>query len=334
MKRILALFCTLLCLCLSLAACGGEGTPNTPGTTTGNTTATVPIPAQSTGKSTTPADAPDSTTPPATSAIPEEPEATEYFTVFDQQTSYGETDTFITFTGTGAEIRGTGAAVEGNVLSVTAPGTYVFSGSWEGQIVVELAKTEKAHLVFCGVTVTCKDGPAVWVRSADKVALTLADGTVNTLTDGTSYAGADAPKAPDACLFSQDDLSLNGSGSLLVQANFNNGIRSKNDLRIHSATVSVTAPKNGIRGDDSLVVEGATLYITAGKDALKVTNTTESNKGYFILQSGSLTLAAGDDGIQAVTALRLLAGRVTYDCTGKKKNCPGEITVAPGVQEQ
>ena len=188
----------------------------------------------------------------------------------------------------------------------------------DGKIVVNADKTEKVKLVLDNVDVACSEGAPLVVESADKTVLTLAEGSVNTFTDATASAG-DA--SVNACICSKDDLAINGTGTLIVNGNVNNGIGSKNDLEIISGTIQVQAVKNGLKGNDSVSVLTGTIGITCGKDGIKSDNDTETGKGFVYIENAAVTVNAGDDGIQAVNAIVYKSGSYEVTCTGKKTNC-------------
>ena len=112
---------------------------------------------------------------------------TDVFTNFDQRDTWDDATT-ITFADDKVTIDGNGASADGTVVYITAEGSYVLSGSCaNGQIIVELDKAEKAQLVLSGLTLTCLDSAPVYVASADKVSLTLVEGTIDCNRDGVLY---------------------------------------------------------------------------------------------------------------------------------------------------
>ncbi len=259
--------------------------------------------------------------------------ADEYFTNFDQTQSFDDDDTTIVFDGTSVRIEGVGATADGAFVTVTAAGTYVVSGkSSNGQIIVQVNKTDKVRLVLNGLDLTCSKSAPIWVKSADKVAITLAEGSNNYLTDGKTYIYDNSENEPNACLFSKDDLTLNGSGSLTVSANNNNGIGSKDDLRIFSGNITVSAAKNAIKGNDSVSVNSAVvLNITKCKDGIKADTEDDVTKGYVYIRGGDITINASDDGIQATRKVVVEGGKITVSARSNVINCEGEVSVAKDV---
>ena len=125
----------------------------------------------------------------------------DVFTSFDLRDSWTAA-TEITFTDTAVTINGSGAAADGTVVTITAPGVYKLQGSCaDGQVLVEIDKAEKAQLVLAGLTLTCQSSAPLYVLSADKVSLTLAPDTVNTFTDGKAYTDKGCTKQ-----FTNDEL--------------------------------------------------------------------------------------------------------------------------------
>ena len=121
------------------------------------------------------------------------------FTDRDRDSSYDEASaTKIVLDGSGASITGEGATADGSTVTISADGTYVVAGTLaDGQIVVNLpGDDDKEQIVLDSVTIHNEDGPAIQIDQADKVFLTLADGSTNALSDGASYALGDRQLPP------------------------------------------------------------------------------------------------------------------------------------------
>lgn len=229
----------------------------------------------------------------------------------------------IKLAGDSITVDGSGASVKGSVVTITAAGRYVISGKLtDGQIVVDTQDAEKVVLELNGVDITNTTTSPIYVAQAEKVVLTLAEGTQNVVTDGKTYVYADATSQgeatnePDAAIFSHDDLTINGTGSLTVNANYNNGITSKDDLKITGGTIVVNAVNDGVKGRDSLAVKDGTLTINAGGDGLQANNDTEADQGYVVIDGGTLNITAAQDGIQAETRLEINGGNLTIKAGG------------------
>ena len=240
----------------------------------------------------------------------------DMFTERDESRTYDEEDVtaVITLRGDAVLIDGTGAAAGGTTVTITEAGVYVLSGTLgDGEIIVDAGDTDKVQLVLNGVDITNADGPAILVRSADKVFVTLTEGSENTLLDtGEAYAADESLSSNlDGVIFSKADLVLNGSGSLSVNASYANGIVGKDDLKITGGTYTITAADKGIEANDSIRIENADITIDAGDDGIHTDTDDTAGKGYVYIASGTLTISAGDDGIHAATALVITGGSIT-----------------------
>ena len=240
----------------------------------------------------------------------------------DNQTAYIEAgSTVITLSDTASRVDGNGAEASGANVTITAAGTYILRGaSTNARVTVEAAKTDKLQLVLDGVSITSKDGPALFIKSADKVFLTLADGSENSLADGDSYELVDEDTSLDAALFSREDMTINGAGSLTVNGNYKHGIVSKDDLVITSGTLKITSQKVGLSGKDCVKIAGADITIDAGTDGIRSDNDEDASCGYVYIESGTLNITAGNDGIQAETVLNIVGGTFTLTTGGGSAN--------------
>ena len=225
--------------------------------------------------------------------------------------------------------------LEGKKVIIQKPGTYVVSGTMtDGQLRVEVTKEDKVEIEFKGVDITNKDGAPFYAVSADKVVIELKKDTVNKLTDSQVYEFEDNSDEPNACLFSKDDLTIKGKGELIVSGNYNNGIVSKDDLKITGGTITVKAAKNGIRGNDSITIKDGTITVDAVKDGFKVSNEEDAEKGFFLMEGGTVVVDAGDDAIQAVTSVKIEGGTVTYRADSKSIQCDGTVEVKDGAMTE
>lgn len=231
----------------------------------------------------------------------------------DTDTAWSEADAtaVMTLKGSTADVSGSGAQVSGSTVTITSGGLYVLSGSLDdGQIIVAAPKTDTVRLILNGVSITSNTSAAIYASQADKLILTLAEGTANTIADAHSYTYADADaEEPDAAIFAKCDLTINGTGSLNVTGNFKNGIGTKDDLVIVSGTYDVTAANDALRGRDSVTVLDGDLTLAAGGDGIQSNNDEDSAKGFVFLENGTFDITAGSDGIQAETVLTIQGGQ-------------------------
>ena len=219
------------------------------------------------------------------------------------QETAAEGDTKIVLSDSGITIDGGGALADGSYLKIVNGGTYSISGSLsDGRIAVR-AQGEDVVLILNGVNVTCSNSAPLYVNKAASVTLLLNGTAENVFTDGSAYDytleyGDAVEEEPDACIFSKADLIIRGTGSLIVNANYNSGIIGKDTLQILNTTVSVTAKNNGINGKDSLKVQNSTVNVNAGGDALRSTQENDPSLGWASFTDSNVTLVSGGDGMQ------------------------------------
>lgn len=221
--------------------------------------------------------------------------------------------TLVTLTDSSATAKGkyTGYEIDGTDVSITAAGTYVFSGNCDnGSITVKKGVTG-VTIVLNGLTLTNDDSAAITLNKTAEASLIAAAGTTNTVadTEGSSDENA-AVKVKSGAT-----LAIGGTGTLTVDGNAKNGIKGASDAVITVAEVklSINAANDGLSCDDELNITGGTLSITAGGDAVKASPDTGENPdttslGNVTISGGTLTLNAAADGIQADGDLTISGG--------------------------
>ena len=276
--------CILLLLSLLLSGCSRE-TPENP------SQGTVPNAAG---------------TPQSTVADP-----SKLFTDRDLSGTYDASgSTQILFDG-GKITAGASVTVSGSTATITQAGTYILRGSAEdGRVAVSVPKDAKVQLVLDGIDLTSTDGAAIHILQADKVFLTLAQGSVNLLANGGTFADAEETGV-DAVIFSKEDLTINGTGSLCVTSPAGHGIVSKDDLTITGGTYEITTSAHGISGKDSICIADADVTIAAGKDGIQAEHDEDAALGYVYILDGMYHIDAQGDGISASSWLQVDGG--TYE---------------------
>lgn len=164
------------------------------------------------------------------------------------------------------EVTGDGISVSDNIITISKGGDFEVTGTLDdGQIVIDTE--EKVKLRLSGMSLTNKNGSAVYVKNADKAYITLTDNTENTLTDGENYTSGDENEK--GCITSRDNLEIKGSGSLSVNGNYNHGIFSSNSIEIGNGNITVNAKNDGIHANDTLAISGGTVNVTAEGDGIQ-----------------------------------------------------------------
>lgn len=200
-----------------------------------------------------------------------------------------------------------GVTVSDGVITITKAGNYRLSGTYSGQVKVEVADSDMVRLILDNATITNSTGAAINVVEADEVVIYTASGSTNTVSDGSSYSDT-ASGSPDAAIYSKSDLTLAGEGTLKVEGKYEEGIHTTDGLVIASGTLEVTAANTGIKGKDYVDILDGTVTVTATKDGIKATNDTDGNRGWVRLSGGTVNISAGDDGFKAERVLEISGG--------------------------
>ena len=237
----------------------------------------------------------------------------DMFTERDLAGTYEESGAvYVTLSDDGITGETDGVVIKGQMVTITAEGTYIFSGTLsEGQIVVD-ADNAKVQIVFDNVDITCASSAAVYVKSAEKVFVTLAEGSQNTLRNTDEYVAIDDNNI-DAVIFSKSDLTLNGTGSLTIVSAEGHGIVSKDDLKITGGTYDITAAGHALSGKDSVRIADGTFILTAEKDGIHAENADDEEKGYIYIADGDFTITSDGDGMDASNIVQIEDG--TFDIT-------------------
>ena len=236
----------------------------------------------------------------------------------------------IALEGSSITIAGEGATIDGSTIVITSAGTFSISGNLDdGQIIVDTEDEEIVRLILNSVVISSSTSAPIHVMNAEKTMIVLADNTENYITDGESYA--DEEEA-NAAIYSEDDLTIYGEGSLIVEGQFADGITSKDGLIITSGTINISAEDDGIRGKDYLVVKGGNITVTASGDGLKSDNDEDSSKGYISIEDGTLKITSDGDAIQAETDVLIAGGEIELSSGGGSNNIIDESTSAKGIK--
>ena len=246
----------------------------------------------------------------------------EMFTERDLSGDYDESEAeTITLNGSSAETSAkSGVSIDGSVITITEEGVYVVSGTLsDGQIIVEADDAAKVQIVLKDASITSSDSAALYVKSADKVFVTLAEGTENTLANGGSFV-ADGDTNVDGAVFAKDDVTFNGSGSLTINSPAGHGVVGKDDVKFAGGTYTITAAKHGVQANDSVRLAESDVTVTSGseKDGIHVSDDADEEEGtesdsFFYMADGSLTVSSGDDGIHADASVIIEGGTIVVN---------------------
>lgn len=219
----------------------------------------------------------------------------------------------ITLNKTTATVSGSGVKADGSTITITEEGVYIVSGTLEdGQIIVDASDSDKVQIVLDGVHINCETNAAIYVREADKVFITLAENSSNTLGGGNEYTQID-DNTVDGVIFSKSDLVCNGTGSLTIEADYKHGIVSKDDLVITGGTYKIAAADNGITAKDQLKILDGSFDIDAANSAVKAKNADNAELGNIYIAGGIFTIEAEQDGFHATGSIVVDDGTITVN---------------------
>ena len=202
-----------------------------------------------------------------------------------------------------------------DAVKITAAGTYVITGR-HSSITVSAPDSAKVRIILKNATVQNSSGPAIYITAADKVFITAYKGTVNTVSDGSTYSSDFDGTNVDGAVFSKAELTLNGEGTLNVTGSYKCPVVSKDDLIICGLTLNAKSLGSAIEGKDCVKSKDATVTVTSSGDGIKSTNSEDTARGFVYIESGLFNITAAKDGIQAETLVKLSGGEINVTSGG------------------
>ncbi len=219
-------------------------------------------------------------------------------------------------------IEGSGASVNGDVITITQAGKYYISGSLsDGQIIVDATSNDEIELVLDSVDITSKTSSPIYIKQSKSTTILLADGTVNELSDTKDFVYTDVvEEEPNATIYSKDDLYFTGNGALNLSSNFNDAIGCSDSVVIESGNISIVSVDHGIRAKDGVTIKGGVTKIEASGDGIKTKNTEESDKGNIVVEGGELEIIATQDGFDSANGIYVSGGDLNITTGGGSQN--------------
>ena len=245
----------------------------------------------------------------------------DMFTDRDYEIGYDENSSvLIQLNGDSISCDSDSVKISGTTAAITGEGTYILSGTLnDGMIVVDAGEKDKPQLVLNGVNINSKTSAPIYILEADKVFITLAADTSNTLSNGGNFTAVDENNI-DSVIFSKQDLTLNGSGNLTVTSPAGHGIVSKDDLVFTSGKYTINSASHGLDANDSVRIANAEITIDAGKDGIHAENSDDDELGFVYIASGTLDISAEGDGISAGAYMQINAGSFNIVSGGGSAN--------------
>lgn len=224
--------------------------------------------------------------------------------------------------------------IENNTITftaVSAESVYSVTGSFSGNIVIDVGDEYKFDLELQGFSLVSNSVNPITVLSGDEVSIKAKKDTKNYIYDTRDEIAEDDTESLSGAIHSEVDLEIAGKGELYLVSESNNGIHSKDDLQVKNLTLTVVCKDNALKGNDSVQLENvtATLISTVG-DCIKTTRSDISEKGNqrgtVSLDGGSYTLYAACDGIDAAYNVTLDGDPTINIYTDKYSNYSEQIT--------
>ena len=256
-------------------------------------------------------------------------EESGYFSQNDILSDWDTSDaTFITLSDNGSVVSGNGAYVKKGDIHISFAGKYVVSGSLsDGRIIIDADGDDMIRLMLYDANIACEDSAAILVERADRVFLTLADGTENTLSSGESYSETAKKAGIDGVIYSRDDLTVNGRGALRIIGKYRHGIVCNDSLKITAGNITVSAPQDAIHANDCVCIKDATLDLNAGDDGITVSN--EEQSDYLYIYSGNIRISGCYEGLEATT-VTVAGGNIDITSTDDGINANELIEISGG----
>ena len=220
-----------------------------------------------------------------------------------------ETDTdnavSITLADNASVSSGEGVSISDNTVTISKAGTYILNGSLsDGKIELSVGENDVVRLILNGVNINNTTDSAIKMSSGKKLILTLADGTENTVSDGTSYSDTETA---DATVYSDGSITLNGKGTLNLSANYENGLKAKDNMIIVSGTFNIKSADNAIKGNDLVVIADGTIKINAGGKGI-------TSEGSIYVYDGNIDIENSEEGLEGLS-VELYGGTVNMNST-------------------
>ena len=199
---------------------------------------------------------------------------------------------------------------DGENITITSEGVYLISGTAKNvTIYVEAGDLDKVQIVLKDLSITNEVVPVIYVKTADKVFVT-SNGENNLKVTGTFVK--DDSNNLNAVIFSKQDITFNGTGTLNIESTAN-GITGKDDVKITGGTYNIKSSAVGIRANDSIRIADGTINILAGTDGLHAENSSDDSKGYVFIAKGTIKIEATDDCIHGGSVVQIDDGNITLN---------------------
>jgi hypothetical protein len=167
----------------------------------------------------------------------------------------------------------------------------VLSGTLiDGTVIVDT--NEDVSLILKNTIISSGSGSkhtAIAFYGTGKHIVSIAAGTTNTLVDYADHAKYSGKDKPKGAIYSEKDLTINGSGNLTLSARNHSGLYAKGKLKIADGHITVNeAPNSALRGDEGVIIRGGTFNLKSVKDTIKAESDAETD--YIYIENADITI--------------------------------------------
>lgn len=257
---------------------------------------------------------------------------TDMFSDRDKETGYDEeSSVVITLNNNAIDVNFETVKVSGSIATITDEGSYILRGNLsEGQIIVDAEKTDKLQIILDNVTINNNSSSPIYIKQSDKVFITLSKDSKNTLSTSGEFVAIDEENI-DAVIYSKEDLTLNGEGSLSITTEYGHGIVSKDDLVFTSGNYEIKSSGKGISGKDSVRIGGGDFNIVSGKDSIQSQNIDDDSLGFVYINDGTFNINSQIDGIDGEVWVEINRGKFNIITNEKGVKADGNIVINGGT---
>ncbi|MDR1812941.1 MAG: carbohydrate-binding domain-containing protein [Candidatus Fibromonas sp.] len=230
----------------------------------------------------------------------------------------------------------------GTIVEINGSGTYIIQGSLSKGFISVSEKGLNVTIILNGVNIVSKNYAALTSLKKSRVILVLAENTVNSLSDGSKgavnskyYQTYNSKKQPNATLLAHSNLTIRGSGKLIVNSRFNHGIRSRAGLKIEGGEIEVNAAKNALKGNNEIIISGGILELVSGNDAVQASTSLSISNATLKIKTGGgsnvLAIAGSAKGLKAATDITIDSGTFDIDSNDDGIHSDGTLTINNGT---
>jgi len=244
----------------------------------------------------------------------------------DQTIEISAMDETITFTQSSITTTSDAISIDDTTVTIDTEGVYELTGqSTQATIYVDASSDDTITFVLNNVDLSSSTGPILYIENADKVIINVKAGTTNTLTDLS-----DSEYDKDSIIYSKDDLTINGTGTLTIDAGLQKGIKVNDDFIVYGTTLNITSQGHAIKVNNSITMSEVNLTINSQSDGIQSDNEDDASESLIYLMSGTYQITSYGDAISSTYDVTIYDG--TYNLTSGYLNTNTDDTSAKSIK--